>query len=93
MDPVHVTREQIDRYNKPGPRYTSYPTVPVWSAQFNETDYRAALAAVAARPDETLSVYVHLPSAPSAAPTAAAMPLRRSMPMWWTLTSTGSSGS
>jgi len=61
MDPVHVTREQIDRYNKPGPRYTSYPTVPVWSAQFGESDYRAALAAVAARPDETLSVYVHLP--------------------------------
>ncbi len=61
MDRVRVTPEQIDRYNKPGPRYTSYPTVPIWSHDFAEADYREALAAVAARPDDTLSVYVHLP--------------------------------
>lgn len=61
MEPVHVTREQIDYYNRPGPRYTSYPTVPVWSTSFDERAYREALAAVAARPADTLSVYVHLP--------------------------------
>lgn len=61
MEPVRVTREQIDYYNRPGPRYTSYPTVPVWSTGFDEASYREALAAVAAQPDDTLSVYVHLP--------------------------------
>jgi oxygen-independent coproporphyrinogen III oxidase len=61
MDRVIVTPEQIDRYNKPGPRYTSYPTVPIWSHDFGEDDYREALASVAARADDTISVYVHLP--------------------------------
>lgn len=61
MTHVHVTRQQIDRYNKAGPRYTSYPTVPNWSPAFDELAYQAALAEVAARPEETLSVYVHLP--------------------------------
>ena len=61
MNRVRVTPEQVDHYNKPGPRYTSYPTVPVWSHSFGESDYLAALAAVAARPEDTLSVYVHLP--------------------------------
>ncbi|NTU82849.1 MAG: oxygen-independent coproporphyrinogen III oxidase [Chloroflexales bacterium] len=61
MNRVRVTPEQIDHYNKPGPRYTSYPTVPVWSHSFGEADYLEALAAVAARPEDALSVYVHLP--------------------------------
>jgi oxygen-independent coproporphyrinogen-3 oxidase len=56
-----ISAELIERYNRPGPRYTSYPTVPVWSKEFGEADYRAALAAVAERPDDTLSLYVHLP--------------------------------
>jgi len=30
-DLLAVTPEIIQRYNRPGPRYTSYPTVPVWS--------------------------------------------------------------
>ncbi len=61
MNSVRVTPEQIERYNRPGPRYTSYPTVPVWDHGFGEEDYRAALAATAASPADTLSVYVHLP--------------------------------
>jgi oxygen-independent coproporphyrinogen-3 oxidase len=58
---VNVSRQQIDRYNKAGPRYTSYPTVPNWTAAFDELAYHAALAEVAARPEDILSVYVHLP--------------------------------
>lgn len=61
MSHVDVTTQQIDRYNKAGPRYTSYPTVPNWTPAFDELAYYAALAAVAARPDDALSVYVHLP--------------------------------
>lgn len=61
MTRVRVTPEQIDHYNKPGPRYTSYPTVPIWSHDFGEADYREALTSVAASPDDTLSLYLHLP--------------------------------
>lgn len=56
-----ATQELLDRYNRPGPRYTSYPTVPVWSAQTTAADYRQALRDLAAHPDDVLSVYVHLP--------------------------------
>ena len=31
------------RYAGPGPRYTSYPTVPVWSDAFDAHDHEAAL--------------------------------------------------
>jgi oxygen-independent coproporphyrinogen-3 oxidase len=56
-----ITPELLARYNKPGPRYTSYPTVPAWTETFGAEDYREALREVAARPDDALSVYVHLP--------------------------------
>lgn len=58
---VHVTREQLARYDKAGPRYTSYPTVPVWSRDFDEGDYLAALREIAYRPLDELSIYLHLP--------------------------------
>lgn len=61
MSEVHVSPELLARYNKPGPRYTSYPTVPAWSGEFGADEYRAALAEVAERPADALSVYVHLP--------------------------------
>jgi oxygen-independent coproporphyrinogen-3 oxidase len=61
MSTISISRELLDYYNRPGPRYTSYPTVPFWSKDFGEADYRAALHTLAERPDEALSVYVHLP--------------------------------
>lgn len=61
MESVILSPAQVERYSRPGPRYTSYPTVPVWTADFGENDYYAALADVAARPEDTLSVYLHLP--------------------------------
>ncbi|NJN19768.1 MAG: oxygen-independent coproporphyrinogen III oxidase [Oscillochloris sp.] len=59
--PVLPSRELLERYNRPGPRYTSYPPVPFWSTEFAEQEYRAVLAEVAATPEDTLSLYVHLP--------------------------------
>lgn len=56
-----VSNELLERYNKPGPRYTSYPTVPVWKADFGEDDYRAALRDLAAQTNPTVSLYVHIP--------------------------------
>ncbi len=61
MSVVTVSRELLDRYNKPGPRYTSYPTVPAWTGSFGEDDYRLALRDFASQPDAKLSIYVHHP--------------------------------
>ncbi|NTV99898.1 MAG: oxygen-independent coproporphyrinogen III oxidase [Oscillochloris sp.] len=61
MSEVIITPEVLARYNKPGPRYTSYPTVPAWTSEFSEEDYREALHELASRSSDALSVYVHLP--------------------------------
>jgi len=60
-DSIEVTQELLIRYDKPGPRYTSYPTAPEWKEGFSDADYRNALADAAKRPDEPLSLYVHIP--------------------------------
>ena len=54
----------IDKYNIPGPRYTSYPTVPYWenenftSEKWQNTVIRAFNESNA---DEGISIYIHLP--------------------------------
>lgn len=55
------TPEFLARYDRPGPRYTSYPTAPQFSDGFGEPEYRAALARAAEAAGEPLSMYVHLP--------------------------------
>ena len=59
-----MTHSLIQKYNVPGPRYTSYPTVPYW----NEVDfsYEIWLATlkksfVESNTSEGISLYVHLP--------------------------------
>jgi oxygen-independent coproporphyrinogen-3 oxidase len=49
----------VQKYSVAGPRYTSYPTAPQWSAAVKEDVYRHRLGT---RPKgSTLGVYVHLP--------------------------------
>jgi oxygen-independent coproporphyrinogen III oxidase len=60
-EPPHVDEAQILRFSGPGPRYTSYPTVPAWSEAVGEAEARQALGRAALRADEPLSLYVHLP--------------------------------
>lgn len=55
-----VSRELLKKYDRPGPRYTSYPTAPEWSADFGPEEYRTALNQVAAENDP-LSLYFHIP--------------------------------
>lgn len=57
-----VSVDLLRRYNVPGPRYTSYPTAPVWREGFGPRDYETVLAE--SRESERpapLSLYVHLP--------------------------------
>jgi oxygen-independent coproporphyrinogen-3 oxidase len=52
--------ELIKKYDRPGPRYTSYPTAPVWTEAFGEARYVDHLAR-AEKAGGPLSIYVHLP--------------------------------
>lgn len=58
---IEITQELLTRYDKPGPRYTSYPTAPEWREDFSDADYRRVLANAAERPGEALSMYIHVP--------------------------------
>jgi oxygen-independent coproporphyrinogen-3 oxidase len=53
--------DQIARYDRSGPRYTSYPTAVEFHEGINDETYRARLALADAAPGEPLSMYVHLP--------------------------------
>ncbi len=50
----------IKKYDKAGPRYTSYPTAPMFHAGIGADDYAATLKRVAGD-DAPLSLYIHIP--------------------------------
>jgi oxygen-independent coproporphyrinogen-3 oxidase len=56
-----VTAELLERHDRPGPRYTSYPTAVEFTERFTEADYRARLEAANRREGDPLSLYVHIP--------------------------------
>jgi oxygen-independent coproporphyrinogen-3 oxidase len=59
---LNVTDAILERYNVPGPRYTSYPTAPEWMDAFGPDDFARALAeSNAGSPAAPLSIYAHLP--------------------------------
>ncbi len=49
---------RVRQLDMPGPRYTSYPTVPVWTPNFGAEAHARALASAGKTP---LSLYVHIP--------------------------------
>lgn len=59
--PILVTPELLRKYDRPGPRYTSYPTAVEFSTAYDAAAYFGSLAEAATRPDDPLSLYVHLP--------------------------------
>lgn len=56
-----ITPTLIERYGGQAPRYTSYPTAPMWREGFTAEAYAAALAESPDEPDAALSLYVHIP--------------------------------
>jgi oxygen-independent coproporphyrinogen-3 oxidase len=53
----------IRKYNRPIPRYTSYPTVPFWSNSPNQDQWKAHVknAFQKSNDKEGISIYIHLP--------------------------------
>ena len=59
--PVPFDRGMIVKYDRPGPRYTSYPTAPQFQEGFGSTDYSGLLARSGVLRNRPLSLYVHIP--------------------------------
>ena len=55
------TAALIARYDRPGPRYTSYPTAVEFHPGFTDQIYVAHLEEASKRVEEPLSLYLHLP--------------------------------
>ena len=54
----------IDKYNIPGPRYTSYPTVPYWESEnFTVEKWKESVVKsfTESNDKEGISIYIHLP--------------------------------
>ncbi len=60
IDWGHVA-EILPRYSGEGPRYTSYPTAPVWQDGYGVEQVRAELAREDVSPSDGLALYVHVP--------------------------------
>ena len=60
LEIAQISDAVLEKYNRPGPRYTSYPTAPVWKDDFSPEDLEAyyARANDAATP---VSLYMHIP--------------------------------
>src|SRR6202030_2104123 len=57
---LYVSEEFLVRYNRPGPRYTSYPTAPVWNDAFGPDDLERTHAE-AEQARSPVSLYMHIP--------------------------------
>jgi oxygen-independent coproporphyrinogen-3 oxidase len=57
---LRVNEEFLARYNRPGPRYTSYPTAPVWNDSFGVDDLEK-IHAEADHAQTPVSLYMHIP--------------------------------
>jgi oxygen-independent coproporphyrinogen-3 oxidase len=60
MTDITFDLELIKRYDKSGPRYTSYPTAVQFTEAYTEADYRRH-AALSNQSGRALSLYFHLP--------------------------------
>mgnify|MGYP002628540120 CR=1 FL=1 len=56
-----LVAELLAKYDRPGPRYTSYPTAIEFDDSMNAPVYETILANANKKADEPLSVYMHLP--------------------------------
>ena len=57
---MQIDKPTILKFDKPGPRYTSYPTAPEWSATVKSAAYIERLQQFGAS-SKTLSLYAHIP--------------------------------
>jgi len=60
LDIGKVSEAFVEKYNRPGPRYTSYPTAPIWKEDFGPDDLEKYYAFAEER-GTPVSLYMHIP--------------------------------
>ncbi|MBX7220501.1 MAG: oxygen-independent coproporphyrinogen III oxidase [Blastocatellia bacterium] len=59
---LQTAKQLVERYNRPAPRYTSYPTIPEWSSDFDGEQFcQAVSSANRLGPEKPVSLYLHIP--------------------------------
>ena len=60
LDICQISDAFLEKYNRPGPRYTSYPTAPVWKDDIGPADLEKFYEAADAK-RTPVSLYMHIP--------------------------------
>jgi oxygen-independent coproporphyrinogen-3 oxidase len=60
LEQLRVSEDFLAKYNRPGPRYTSYPTAPIWNDSFGPADLEQ-VHAEANQARSPVSLYMHIP--------------------------------
>jgi oxygen-independent coproporphyrinogen III oxidase len=60
QESFRISEDFLSKYNRPGPRYTSYPTAPVWQENFGPDDLESVFADADAA-GTPVSLYMHIP--------------------------------
>lgn len=58
---LHVDLDLVRKYNRPGPRYTSYPTAPHFTDAVNAVKWETEIRRNNLTPDRDISLYFHIP--------------------------------
>lgn len=56
-----ISKELITKYNKPGPRYTSYPPANFFTEEYSSLDYIEGVKSSNTQKPEAISIYIHIP--------------------------------
>ncbi len=59
-----MDKELLNKYNRPGPRYTSYPPANFFTDKFDNKTYKKMLIRSNEKSPENISLYVHIPFCP-----------------------------
>ncbi len=58
---AEIDLEILKKYNQPGPRYTSYPTAPLFSSDFTARDFTREIIETNVETASDISLYFHFP--------------------------------
>lgn len=61
---MEISAQFLDRYNKPGPRYTSYPPATSFHNKYTNEDFDKSLIKSNKEKPENISIYIHIPFCP-----------------------------
>lgn len=61
---MQINKDLILKYNKPGPRYTSYPPANYFHTELSIDDYKTAIVQSNKENPKSISLYVHIPFCP-----------------------------